>query len=222
MGALNAGQTRSFSPKTWDYDEKWDYEDAIAPPSNDLVLPAYQSPGDYQAPEYDEGRVNELTQTSAAGSVRGLRSAMQKVSGASYDNPNVKRMTLRDALAGYGEGLQSAMSKASDTARNLYNTEYNIKSDEAKTNYQEDVSASRVNYEAKTNEAAKEYETAWNTYWNEKNYGLEKNKQGLAEYTAEKNYEIEKENAESAYNKNRKLKGVAWNKQTQQTEYQYE
>ena len=84
---------------------------------------------DYSAPAYDEGRVQSLTQTSAAGAIRGLRSAMQGAANGSFANPNVRRMTLRDALAGYGQGLQSAISAASDTARGLYNTEYSAQAD---------------------------------------------------------------------------------------------
>jgi hypothetical protein len=146
---------------------------------------AYEK-GTYVAPTYDEQRVQDLTQTSAAGAMRGLRSAMQRVSGGSFANPNVKRMTLRDALAGYGQGVQSAMSGAADTARNLYNTEYSGKTNEAMQNFQAGESAKQANYgteqsraqmeyqgrlamsqaqyQAEQNRAMQEYQTMWNNY----------------------------------------------------------
>jgi hypothetical protein len=80
----------------------------------------YQSPDPYKAPVYDENKVRSMSQTELAPSLRGLRSSMQRISGMSSDNPNAKRMTLREALAGYGQGLQSAASGASSSARSAY------------------------------------------------------------------------------------------------------
>jgi hypothetical protein len=41
-----------------------------------------------------------------------------------YDNPNVKRMTLRDALQGYGSGLENVMAGALKTGAGIYGQEY--------------------------------------------------------------------------------------------------
>lgn len=139
----------------------------IGMPAPTYNAPTYTPPSPYVAPAYDEGRVTELTQQAAAPAVRGLRSAMQTASSANYDNPNVKRMTLRDALAGYGQGLQSAMSGANTTARGEYNTEYGIKADEGKTNYQTRAQASAMQYEGALSQAQMQYQTQWNAYLKE-------------------------------------------------------
>lgn len=75
-------------------------------------------------PEYDMGKVEALAQRAAAPGVRSLRSAMQGVQQGYYENPNVKRMTLRDALAGYGQGLETVMGGAMKTGAGIYGTEY--------------------------------------------------------------------------------------------------
>jgi hypothetical protein len=124
----------------------------------------YKAPNPYVAPEYDEGRVNELTQSTAAPAVRGLRSAMQRISSSSEGNPNAKRMTLREALAGYGQGLQSTMSGAATTARSLYNQEYGIKADEAKTNYGAEVETGKINFNAKLQQQMAKYQADLATY----------------------------------------------------------
>jgi hypothetical protein len=118
----------------------------------------YKSPDPYKAPIYDENKIRSLTQEQAAPSIRGLRSSMQRIAGSSSDNPNAKRMTLREALAGYGQGLQSAISGASASARNAYNQEYGIKANEGLINYNESVSSSRMNFENKQKEEAARYQ----------------------------------------------------------------
>jgi len=160
------------------------------------VAPTYTPPTPYTAPQYDENRITDLTQTQAAGTVRGLRSAVQKIAGSRFDNPNVKRMTLRDALAGYGQGLQSAMSKASESARGLYNTEYGMKADELKTNYGTAVQASQAQYQgalqasqaqfaAEQNRYNTEYQTLWNNFNAEQSRGLEQQKVNIAQQEAD-------------------------------------
>jgi hypothetical protein len=49
---------------------------------------------------------------------------VQQVQGGVYDNPNVKAMTLRQALQGYGAGLESVTGGALGTAAGMYNQEY--------------------------------------------------------------------------------------------------
>lgn len=160
------------------------------------ATPAYTEPEQYKAPVYDEDRITALTQTSSAGTLRGLRSAVQRVAGENYANPNVRRMTLRDALAGYGQGLQSAISSASDTARNLYNTEYGIKADEKKINYNARVQALQAKYQAQWQQAQAmytaeqnryntEYAAAWANYNTQRQYELSKQELELKRWQAE-------------------------------------
>jgi len=160
--------------------------------------PTYTAPDQYVAPDYDESRITDLTQTSSAGAIRGLRSAMQRVAGGSYANPNVRRMTLREALAGYGQGIQSAVSAASETARKLYNTEYETKAEEKKLNYNTAAQASQAQYQAgvqqsqskfaaEQNRYNTEYATLWNNFNAEQNRKLEQQKVNIAQQEAETN-----------------------------------
>lgn len=78
-------------------------------------------------PVYDTNRVEALAQRVAAPGIRRLRNEIQNVQGANYENPNVKSMTLRHALEGYGSGLESVMGGAFQTGSGMYNQEYQPK-----------------------------------------------------------------------------------------------
>lgn len=149
----------------------------------------------YTAPTYDEGKVKKLTQEQAAPAIRGLRSALQRVQNNQGENANVNRMTLRDALAGYGQGLQSAMSTASATARSLYNEEYSREADAAKTNFTARADAAKTNYQASVDAAKTNFEAQYDQYkmkWNELSEAAKMNY--TAKYNeAMKNYEAEQE-----------------------------
>lgn len=103
----------------------------------------------FTAPEYDKSEVAKRAQKYAAPGVRKLRTAVQSATARGYDNPNVRRMTLRDALAGYGEGLENVMSGAQKTASAEYAQEYAYKYKEAGMNYQTAVQAVRDKYQGK-------------------------------------------------------------------------
>ena len=75
-------------------------------------------------PAYDEGKVASLTQQYAAPGIRNLRNTVQQVQQGYYENPNVKAQTLRDTLAGYGQGLESVMAGAGKSAVSEYGQEY--------------------------------------------------------------------------------------------------
>jgi hypothetical protein len=87
--------------------------------------------------------------------MRKLRNQMREVQGKYYENPNVKRMTLRDALAGYGLGLENAMAGARRQAVEEYQAEYAPKVSAAQTQYQAQVAAMNAQYQA-----------AWQNYMN--------------------------------------------------------
>ena len=109
-------------------------------------LPTYVRPergvvDPYVAPEYDEARIATLTQRAAAPGVRTLRMALRETTarrGGEY-NPNVRAMTLRKALQGYGTGLESIYGGAAKTAGEEYAREYGIETEEAKINYSQAV-----------------------------------------------------------------------------------
>jgi hypothetical protein len=128
-------------------------------PTAEYVAPTYVAPAEYAAPEYDEDRIAALAQRKSSAGLRAARQALQQTIGGYYENPNVKRMTLRDALAGYGQSVESVLSGADTTAREEYNTEYGIKSDQEKTNYNERVNASKLKYEGQNTAAQLNYQS---------------------------------------------------------------
>ena len=111
----------------------------------------------FTAPEYDEGKVSSLTQKHAAAGTRKLRSAVQELMTRRSENPNINRMTLRDALAGYGEGLESVMSGASKTATAEYAQQYANEYKEAGMNYDTAVQAVRDKYQGQMHARSAEF-----------------------------------------------------------------
>lgn len=104
-----------------------------------LERPELAEVSPYDAPEWDEAEISRLTQARASGGIRGLRAATQAISRQRFENPNVRRMTLRDALRGYGEGLEAVMSGAAGVARAEYGQKHAIETEEAKINYNQAV-----------------------------------------------------------------------------------
>lgn len=127
------------------------------------VIPPYKS-AIYEETPYDEDKIRLLTQEQSAGAVRGLRSAVQRIIGESSDDPT-RRMTLRQALAGYGEGMQNAMSSASRSARNAYNTEYNIKENTNRMNFSNAESARQLNYNTEKERQYSDYNALLAKYY---------------------------------------------------------
>lgn len=75
-------------------------------------------------PAYDYKKVEALGQRFAAPGIRNLRNAVQQTQQGYYENPNVKSQTLRDALAGYGQGLEDVVAGATKTGAGIYGQEY--------------------------------------------------------------------------------------------------
>jgi hypothetical protein len=100
---------------------------------------SYREAPAYEAPTWDQGAVDNLTQQRAAPGLRSLRQQVNRAAGANYENPNVKRMTLRDALAGYGSGLSSVMGSASSAAANEYGNRFSAESANARTKWESGV-----------------------------------------------------------------------------------
>ncbi len=149
-------------------------------PPSAYDVPEYQPyiPGaapTYAAPTWDEGAIESLTQRNAASGLRGLREQVQRVTGRKYENAQVGRMTLREALQGYGAGMGSVLSAAGGTARGEYSQKYGIEADVAKTNYggamtqwgAENVARSQgamTNYQAELEKQKAGFESAWNKW----------------------------------------------------------
>jgi len=119
----------------------------------------------YEKPEYDEDKVSSLTQKRAAPGVRRLRETTQQAMSATYDNPNVKRMTVRDALSGYGTGLENVMAGAGTTARAEYGQQYAADVNAAMAKYRGDLARQSQEYDIQSRDWLMGRE---NEYWKER------------------------------------------------------
>jgi hypothetical protein len=136
--------------------------------STGLVPPGSEG-AELKIPAYDEQKVEGLAQRVAAPGIRKLRDQVQQVQGGVYENPNVKAMTLRDALAGYGTGLENVMGGAFNTASGIYGQEYQPQVAAATTNYQgnlqRELQANSIASQERT-AAANRYAQTWNNWKN--------------------------------------------------------
>ena len=96
----------------------------------------YELPPTEDRPEFDEGKVKSLAQEHAAPGVRTLREAYQTAAARLPSTPQT-RLTLRDALKGYGTGLEQVMGGARKTARAEEMQKFGIES----AQYQQDYAA---------------------------------------------------------------------------------
>ena len=111
------------------------------------TAPTYTAPPAYVAPTYDEDRISALEQQKAAPGLRAARSQIEQVQGRYEENPNVKAMTLRQALAGYGLAVEQTMAGAETAAETEYGREYATKSQEAQINYQGATTTAQTQYQ---------------------------------------------------------------------------
>ena len=113
---------------------------------------------------YDYGKVEGLAQRYAAPGIRQLRNTVQQVQQGYYENPNVKSQTLRDTLAGYGQGLETVMAGAEKSAANVYGQEYGAQVQSAlqaaDISAKESMQASAL----ASNERLAQYQNEWKAY----------------------------------------------------------
>lgn len=132
----------------------------VAPPGD---MPAMGEAPTFAAPVRDQARIKELTSQKSAAGLRAMRAQIQKAMGQGYRNPNVKRMTLRDALAGYGQGIESVMTGAQTAASGEYQTEYASAYDVAAKNWQTAYQGKMQDWTNKVNDYFKKYGTQTTT-----------------------------------------------------------
>lgn len=131
-----------------------------------LTLPTYEAPAPFVAPERDENRLRSLRQKAAGSGVRKLRNMTQAAITSTRGLPaQVRRMTLREALRGYGEGISDVMSDASKEAQSEYNQEYAQEYNEAAMNYQGQVAASQANYATQVSAKQTQYQAELQRLW---------------------------------------------------------
>jgi len=102
----------------------------------------------FSAPKFDEQRIAALAQRFQAPGVRGLRNEVRSAANEAYDNPNAKRMVMRDALAGFGQGLENVARGAYSSALGQYNQEYSSLWNTAMTNFRAEEAANLQNFNA--------------------------------------------------------------------------
>jgi len=107
----------------------------------------------YKAPEVNKRAIKAESQKLAAPGIRTLRETVQQAMGRNYENPNVRKMTLREALQGYGSGLEKVMSGANREARSSHMQELDLKRQEA-----------QLNFTAQNQAAMASYQNAWADY----------------------------------------------------------
>lgn len=162
------GKTTSGSDVTGEDYPTWDYKMDMS------GMPKYSAPkvsnaptyegGNYQnlptysAPVWNQKEIDSLTQLRAAPGLRALRNQIRQVTGANYENPNVKRMTLRDALAGYGQGVSSVMGSASQAAASEYGQKYSLTSANAKAEFASKSDAVKAYNEYEQDRAEKNFQ----------------------------------------------------------------
>lgn len=114
--------------------------------------PTYESPT-FTAPERDDNRLSSLRTRASGSALRGLRTQTQSAIQSSYGlTGQARRMTLKEALQGYGSGVSSIMSQADRIARSQYEDEYDNLYKTSLINYQGDVTEAQTNFEAKQRE----------------------------------------------------------------------
>ena len=101
----------------------------------------------------DKRKIRALSQEIAAPSIRKLQEGLQAGMNTKSDNPNVRRMTLREALQGYGTGLETAMSGSGSQARSEHQQELNTQN-----------AAAQANWQAKTQSLMTAYQNAFSRY----------------------------------------------------------
>jgi hypothetical protein len=99
-----------------------------------------------ELPKFDKRAVRALTQKLAAPGMRRLSEGLQTALTVQSENPNVRRMTLREALQGYGTGLEQTLSGAGQQARGEHMQELEQQGREAQMNWQAQTQAAMQAY----------------------------------------------------------------------------
>jgi len=118
-----------------------------------MTAPVMGPMPEFKLPTWDESKISAKTQRAAGPGLRELRKGMQEAQGRYYENPNVRRMTLRDAMAGYGMGLEKVMGGARQQATSEYAAEYGPQ-----------VAKAQAEYNAQLQSTMSQYQTAWTEY----------------------------------------------------------
>ena len=104
----------------------------------------------FTAPTRDPNRISNLRARASGAGLRDLRRQTQRtIQGTSGMDATMRRMTLKDALMGYGSGVSKIMSSADRIAQSQYEQEYGDKYKESLLNYQTGISKKNAEYQAR-------------------------------------------------------------------------
>lgn len=104
----------------------------------------------FTAPTRDPNRISNLRARASGAGLRDLRrQTQQTIQGTSGMDATMRRMTLKDALMGYGSGMSKIMGQADRIAQNQYEQEYGDKYKESILNYQTGISKANTEYQTR-------------------------------------------------------------------------
>ena len=118
-----------------------------------MTAPVMGPMPEFKLPTWDESKISAKAQRAAGPGLRELRKGIQEAQGRYYENPNVRRMTLRDAMAGYGMGLEKVMGGARQQATSEYAAEYGPQ-----------VAKAQAEYGGQVQSTLSQYRNAWKEY----------------------------------------------------------
>jgi hypothetical protein len=118
-----------------------------------MTAPTMGPMPEYKIPLWDEKKIESKAQRAAGPGLRELRKGMREAQGRYYENPNVRRMTLRDAMAGYGMGLEKVLGGARREATAEYAAEYAPQ-----------VAKAGAEFQGGVNTMLSQYQNAWREY----------------------------------------------------------
>jgi hypothetical protein len=124
-GAVRGGITATPGAKT----SYATIQESTFAPKKGTVAPTFAGPA------YNQGEVKSRARKMAAPGLSQLNMKVQSAMSRYYENPNVRRMVLRDTLAGYGIGVSNIMAKAQESAQSGYDSEHARLYSEAMNNY---------------------------------------------------------------------------------------
>jgi hypothetical protein len=118
----------------------------------------------FSGPQWNEQAIRAKARKFTAPVTAELGSKVQQAMARYYENPNVRRMVLRDTLQGYGIGLARAVAAGEGAAREEYGQEYSRQYSESMNTYnmaiQKLLAQSTQVGASMTVRSAKEYEEA--------------------------------------------------------------
>jgi len=99
------------------------------------VLPKGMQWPTFAGPKWDEKAIRAKARKITAPITAELGAKVQQAMSRYYENPNVRRMVLRDTLQGYGIGLGRAIASGEAAAQQEYGQEYSRQYNEAMDSY---------------------------------------------------------------------------------------